>query len=61
MDSFLAIAAEAKFNSLEKIKGLHIASEPFSIENGILTPTMKIMRHSAKLTFEKEIEEMYKE
>jgi long-chain acyl-CoA synthetase len=42
-----ALAAHNKFNSLEKPKQLILLTEPFSIENGILTPTMKIKRNIA--------------
>ena len=36
------------FNSLERPKQLMFLKEPFSVENGILTPTMKFKRSVAK-------------
>ena len=46
-----ALATKNKLNSLEKPKQLILLTEPFSIENGILTPTMKIKRNIATEKF----------
>ena len=51
MTDFNTLAAKNKFNSLEKPKWLILRREPFSIENEILTPTMKIKRNIAKKVF----------
>ena len=40
-------------------KKIHLTQERFSVENQIITPTMKIRRHIAKKTFEKEIKQLY--
>lgn len=56
---FNRLAAENKFNSLEKIKHIYLTKELFSIENDILTPTMKIKRNVAKKVYENEIKELY--
>ena len=40
-------------------KKVHLCTEPFSVENQIITPTMKIRRHIAKKYFEKEIKQLY--
>ena len=49
----------------EKIKGIqkkiYLVKEPFSIENQIMTPTMKLRRHFAKKFFENEINKLYEE
>ena len=42
-------------------KKIYLAKEPFSIENQLMTPTMKLRRQIAKKYFEKEIEQLYKE
>lgn len=34
-----------ELESHQKIKGILMIKEPWSIENGILTPTLKIKRH----------------
>ena len=48
-----------KLNSLEKPKEIHLASEPFSVENDILTPTFKLKRNIARKVFAEKIDEMY--
>ena len=40
-------------------KKLFLCKEPFSVENQIITPTLKIRRHFAKKYFEKEIKKLY--
>ena len=40
-------------------KKIHLCKEPFSVENQIITPTMKIRRHIAKKYFEQEIKKLY--
>ncbi|CAJ0757574.1 19105_t:CDS:2 [Entrophospora sp. SA101] len=42
----------------ENIKNIYLTSEPFSVENGMLTPTFKLKRHQAKLHFKKQIDEI---
>lgn len=59
IEDFNRLAAENRFNSLEKIKFVHLTLEPFSQDNDVLTPTMKIKRNIAKKVFEKEIKELY--
>jgi long-chain acyl-CoA synthetase len=48
LDDFTQLAKINKFSGLEKIKGIYVSEEPFTIENEILTPTMKIKRNIAK-------------
>lgn len=59
MQSLIELCVANKFNSLEKPKQIKLLSEPFSIENGLLTPTMKMKRSDAKNMFAKEIEDLY--
>ena len=40
----LELAKVNKLSGLEKVKKIYFASEPMTIENDILTPTMKIKR-----------------
>jgi len=37
--------ANAKLSSIEKVKHFALLAEPFTIENSLMTPTMKIRRH----------------
>ncbi|KAI8912730.1 hypothetical protein EDD86DRAFT_224169 [Gorgonomyces haynaldii] len=56
------IQDHGKANNLqgfENVKAIHLIDEPFSPENGILSPTFKLKRHEAKAVYIKEIEAMY--
>jgi long-chain acyl-CoA synthetase len=59
LDNLLELAKVNKFSGLEKIKKIYVTSEPFSIENEILTPTMKIKRNIAKDVYKDKIDKMY--
>jgi long-chain acyl-CoA synthetase len=61
LEDFGDRAREAQFNGLERIKRLHISTEEFTIENGLLTPTLKLMRFNAKKMFKAELDAMYQE
>ena len=43
----------------EIVKKVYLTKEPFSVENELLTTTLKIRRHIAKKHFMKEIQKMY--
>lgn len=47
------------FKGFEVIKKVTLTDEAFSLENGLLTPTMKVKRHEAKLKYTEEIKKMY--
>ena len=55
----LKLAIEANFNGLEKIKFIIISFEGFTVDNGCMTPTMKIVRKKVELKFKNRIEELY--
>lgn len=42
-------------------KAIHLSDKPFTVEDGLLTPTFKLKRLQAREKFEKEIERMYAE
>ncbi len=44
----------------EKVRKFLLVSEPFSIENGLLTPTLKLKRRAISSKFQKEIDSLYK-
>ena len=52
MDKF---GREKNLIGFEIPKKIYLAKEPFSIENQLMTPTMKLRRQIAKKYFEKEI------
>ena len=47
LDNLTDLAKTNKLSGLEKIKAIYLTSDPFSIDNDILTPTMKIKRNIA--------------
>ncbi|KAI2797681.1 hypothetical protein BLOT_015404 [Blomia tropicalis] len=60
IDDFRKIAVEENFNKLEYIKKVYIHTEPFSVESGLLTPTMKQKRFELQKYFSKIIDDLYK-
>jgi long-chain acyl-CoA synthetase len=58
-EDLLKLAAENKFNSLEKPKQLTLLKDPFTIESDLLTPTMKLKRNIAKKHFQETLDAMY--
>jgi long-subunit acyl-CoA synthetase (AMP-forming) len=45
--------------TLPQVAAVHLVSEPFSVENGLMTPTFKIKRPQAKAAFQEAIAAMY--
>ena len=45
---------------VEKIKKFHLINEAFSIENGLLTPTMKVKRNKVIAKYKNILEHLYK-
>lgn len=56
-----ALGREAGLRGFEFVKAVTLVSEPFTVENGLLTPTFKVKRPQAKVYFERAIAEMYAE
>ena len=56
-----AKAKEHSLTSLEKIKAVYLSPEPFTVDNNIVTPTMKTKRNVAKAHFKDAIDKMYAE
>jgi len=42
-----------------QVAAIHLHPEPFSIENGMMTPTFKVKRPQAKQAFQKQLDAMY--
>ncbi|KAJ3684394.1 hypothetical protein LUZ61_013558 [Rhynchospora tenuis] len=53
------VGKEAQLRGFEFVKAVTLVLEPFTLENGLLTPTFKIKRPQAKAYFAKEIADMY--
>ena len=58
-DDIIRLANENKFNSLEKPKQLYLLKDPWTVEDGHLTPTQKLKRPQAKIMYKDKIEELY--
>lgn len=56
-----AIGSEAQLRGFEFAKAVTLVLEPFTVENGLLTPTFKVKRPQAKEYFAKAITDMYTE
>ncbi|XP_077999355.1 long-chain-fatty-acid--CoA ligase 5-like isoform X2 [Glandiceps talaboti] len=59
MDDITQLGNSSGLNSFEKVKDIYLLSEPFSVENGLLTPTFKAKREVVKKQFSEQFEEMY--
>jgi len=51
LDDILRLAKDNEFSSLEKPKELILQLDQFTVENDLLTPTMKLKRNIAKTRF----------
>ncbi|NWS02679.1 ACSL5 ligase, partial [Motacilla alba] len=59
LDDMTRLGREAGLKSFEQVKDLYIHTELFSVENGLLTPTLKAKRGDLVKFFHKEIEALY--
>jgi long-chain acyl-CoA synthetase len=48
-----------KLSNLEKIRRFAISPEPFTVANGLMTPTLKIRRHKIRAAYGKMLEGLY--
>ena len=53
------IGRKADFKGFEIIKKIYLSPKPFTVENDLCTPTLKIRRHVAKKYFAEKIKELY--
>jgi long-chain acyl-CoA synthetase len=56
-----AIGRKQKFNSYERVRGVYLDVDPFTIENELLTPTLKLKRPQTVKAFRKQLDDMYAE
>jgi len=52
-------AKKAGLNGFETVKSIHVTVEAFTIENNLLTPTLKVRRRDAAMKFQDVIEKLY--
>ncbi|NWU50833.1 ACSL5 ligase, partial [Dromas ardeola] len=59
LEDMLRLGKEAGLKSFEQVKDLYIHTEMFSVENGLLTPTLKAKRAELVKVFQNQIEDLY--
>ncbi|KAG9947959.1 acetyl-CoA synthetase-like protein, partial [Aureobasidium melanogenum] len=61
LDEIRKVETSKKMNGFERVKAVALLEDPFTIENGLLTPTLKLKRHDAAKTYRFLIDRMYTE
>ncbi|MEY6333235.1 hypothetical protein WJF42_23505, partial [Salmonella enterica subsp. enterica serovar Corvallis] len=59
LEDMLRLGKEGGLKSFEQVKAIHVHTEMFSIENCLLTPTMKAKRNEMRQYFRSQIDELY--
>ncbi|NXG71485.1 ACSL5 ligase, partial [Baryphthengus martii] len=59
LDDLVRLGKEAGLKTFEQVKDLYIHTEMFSVENGLLTPTLKAKRAELAKFFQKQIDALY--
>ncbi|KAM4677187.1 long-chain-fatty-acid--CoA ligase 6 isoform 3-T5 [Discoglossus pictus] len=59
MEDMVRLGKESGLHSFEQVKAIHIHTEMFSVQNGLLTPTLKAKRPELRDFFKQQIEELY--
>ena len=57
---FAGIPEKARDKVIEKVRRFILADEPFSVENEMLTPSMKIRRHVIRKAYGERLDALYK-
>mmetsp|Transcript_35882 Transcript_35882/g.79890 ORF Transcript_35882/g.79890 Transcript_35882/m.79890 type:complete len:699 (+) Transcript_35882:158-2254(+) len=52
-------ARVAQLRGFEQVAAVHLIADPFTVENGLLTPTFKLKRPQAKAKYQGEIDALY--
>ena len=60
LDDMVSTGKAGKLQGFEIVKEITLETQLWSIENGILTPTMKLKRVECQQKYQKQIDEMYK-
>ncbi|XP_044517843.1 long-chain-fatty-acid--CoA ligase 6 isoform X2 [Gracilinanus agilis] len=59
MDDMIRLGKESGLHTFEQVKAIYIHSDMFSVQNGLLTPTLKAKRPELRDYFKKQLEELY--
>ncbi|NWU94712.1 ACSL5 ligase, partial [Upupa epops] len=59
LEDMIRLGKAAGLKTFEQVKDLYIHTEMFSVENGLLTPTLKAKRAEVVKVFQKQIEALY--
>ncbi|NWX87239.1 ACSL6 ligase, partial [Nothoprocta pentlandii] len=59
MEDMVRLGKESGLHSFEQVKAIYIHSDMFSVQNGLLTPTLKAKRPELRDYFKGQIEELY--
>jgi len=61
LDEMTAVAKEAKLQGFEIVKAIWVEHELWTLENGLLTPTMKLKRQECKEKFMDQFNKLYQQ
>ncbi|XP_019865427.1 long-chain-fatty-acid--CoA ligase 1 isoform X2 [Aethina tumida] len=59
LDDMITKGKDAGLKSFEQVKDIYLHPDPFSVQNGLLTPTLKSKRPEIKSYFKPQLEDMY--
>ncbi|NXC53369.1 ACSL1 ligase, partial [Aleadryas rufinucha] len=59
LEDMVRVGKESGLKSFEQVKDIFLHTEMFSIENGLLTPTLKAKRPELRKYFQSQIDELY--
>lgn len=59
LEDMHALGRREGLNALEQVRDVYLHPEPFGVENGLLTPTMKIKRSVCRQFFKPLLEQLY--
>ncbi|XP_066137914.1 long-chain-fatty-acid--CoA ligase 5 isoform X2 [Euwallacea fornicatus] len=59
IDDMVAWGKENGLKSFEQVKDIYLHPDPFSVQNGLLTPTLKSKRPQLKAYFKPQLDDMY--
>ena len=51
--------ANARLSQIEQVRRFIVAAEPFTTENGLMTPSLKIRRHEIRKIYGERLEALY--